>query len=56
MCKFEYLLSKPDSTKSANIYKDNYKLKIRGLILPVENKETDFSFFPFLRSFTSENS
>lgn len=48
VCKSEYLLSKSDSTKSANIYKDNYKLKIRSLILTVDTKKRLLTL-PFLR-------
>lgn len=37
------------------MYKDKNKLKIRGVILSVENKGRDFSPFHFLRVFTVKN-
>lgn len=36
-------------------WKDKYNLKIRGLILPFENKGRDFPPLLFLKSLTLEN-
>ena len=39
----------------ADALKGKYKLRIRGFILPVENKGKDFPFLHVLKAFTLEN-